>query len=159
MKQIKWRWIYNTNVVRGDGSWLSCEYFNYYQVFRQTPPSRCCDIRVGEVVGWRSWLFNGDLSGLRSYTRPCEWIPGVPVEGDVDTWGVFAYKTRNRLFEEPICNTPIIYGSVYLWGEIVEHKHGYRAQYASIRSVDQIIGPGDDLLEFLRQKYGVEEQV
>lgn len=44
-------------------------------------------------------------------------------------------------------------GSVYLWGDVVEHEKGYRAQYAKIRSLDFAVGYCD--LSKLRKEYGL----
>lgn len=42
-------------------------------------------------------------------------------------------------------------GTVKMWGEVIEHQHGYRAQFAKLHSLDQLYGDGD--LEALRAKY------
>jgi hypothetical protein len=47
----------------------------------------------------------------------------------------------------------IAIGTIKMWGEVVEHDKGYRAQYAKLRSIDQVLGPVD-ILE-LRRKYNV----
>jgi hypothetical protein len=44
-------------------------------------------------------------------------------------------------------------GTIKLWGDVVEHERGYRAEFAKINSLDAIYGPGD--LAELRTKYGV----
>lgn len=50
----------------------------------------------------------------------------------------------------------VAFGSIELWGEIVEHDIGYRAQYAKIRSIEFVSnGPSGELLR-LRQLYQVE---
>ena len=42
-------------------------------------------------------------------------------------------------------------GTICMWGEVVEHEHGYRAQFAKVRSLDDLHGPGD--LAALRRRY------
>ena len=57
--------------------------------------------------------------------------PRAPCSG-ARTCGIYAIKD-SRGFRTPITATfvkPIAYGRVSLWGRIVEHKHGYRAQFA-----------------------------
>jgi len=47
----------------------------------------------------------------------------------------------------------IAYGTIKCWGEVVEHEHGWRAQYAKLTSIDGVIGYAD--LPLLRSKYNV----
>ncbi len=47
----------------------------------------------------------------------------------------------------------LVAGTIKMWGDVVEHEKGYRAEYAKINSLDAIHGPGD--LEELRRVYGV----
>lgn len=55
----------------------------------------------------------------------------------------------------------VICGTVKLWGQVVEHEDGYRAQFARIASLDSIHAPpylsdaAPEWLEMLRRKYGV----
>lgn len=52
-------------------------------------------------------------------------------------------------------------GTVKLWGQVVEHEHGYRAQFARIASLDAVHAPSycdddaQDWLEELRRRYQV----
>jgi hypothetical protein len=46
-----------------------------------------------------------------------------------------------------------------MWGEVIEHKHGWRSEYAAVRSITKIIGYREfssrqELLLELREKYG-----
>lgn len=43
-------------------------------------------------------------------------------------------------------------GTIKLWGEVVEHQRGYRAEFAKLHSIDTIYGDGD--IEALRSRYG-----
>jgi hypothetical protein len=43
-------------------------------------------------------------------------------------------------------------GKIKMWGDIVEHETGYRAEYAKLVSLDEVYGNGCDL-EKLRAKY------
>jgi hypothetical protein len=47
----------------------------------------------------------------------------------------------------------IAIGTIKMWGEVVEHEKGYRAQYAKLQAIDQVIGPVD--IHELRRKYNV----
>lgn len=42
-------------------------------------------------------------------------------------------------------------GTIKMWGEVVEHERGYRAEFAKLVSIDKIWGDGD--LNALRLKY------
>lgn len=48
----------------------------------------------------------------------------------------------------------VAYGAVKMWGEVVEHERGYRAQFAKLVSLTFVVG--DLVNEYaLRKKYGV----
>jgi hypothetical protein len=54
---------------------------------------------------------------------------------------------------------PCVIGSVAMWGEVIEHQHGWRSEYAAVRSITKITGDipfwrKNWLLLELRQKYG-----
>jgi hypothetical protein len=54
---------------------------------------------------------------------------------------------------------PCVIGSVAMWGEVIEHQHGCRSEYAAVRSITKITGDRDfstkqQLLLDLREKYG-----
>jgi hypothetical protein len=56
------------------------------------------------------------------------------------------------------CWWPAVIGSVAMWGEVREHEHGWRSEYAAIRSITEITGDRDfsskqRLLRELREKY------
>jgi hypothetical protein len=50
-------------------------------------------------------------------------------------------------------------GTVDLWGTVIEHEDGYRAEYAQVQSIDRLLHvPQPEstwLLEHLRALYGV----
>jgi hypothetical protein len=57
----------------------------------------------------------------------------------------------------------VVFGFVRIWGKVIEHQRGYRAEYATVHSLDTIsYGPeftsllaGGGWLEILRLIYGV----
>lgn len=136
-------------------------------------------IRAGEIIAKRCWWVLGDKL-FSVYMTETEWLPNIPVTGDVsEGFGVHAFKdteyvmdyAREALLSATIFDHPsldfdqpmgkknghasyLISGTVALWGQIVEHEHGYRAQYAKILSLDN---PSDDVPvdRKLRMKYGV----
>lgn len=110
--------------------------------------------RVGELTAYRIWRIDGHI--LRSLSQNAPWIPGGIMEGNpakstvFGQEGIYAFKelanaekmlTRHRaivgrqiLQEEQTQQTHLI-GSVKLWGDIVEHERGYRAQFARVVSL------------------------
>jgi hypothetical protein len=116
-------------------------------------------ITAGEIIGYRLWWVSTEGT-LRSLTQPIHWVPGKPMTGDVEervnlhSWkprfgGVYAFKTFDRTVEEfeGVCkdlhnydrhSCGLALGSVKLWGEVVEHEHGYRASFAKPHSLDTI---------------------
>ena len=42
-------------------------------------------------------------------------------------------------------------GTIKMWGEVIEHETGFRAQFAKLNSIDRMYGPGD--LAALQEKY------
>jgi hypothetical protein len=136
-------------------------------------------IRVGEIVAWRVWrvthlpvmsgpfrklgtdgigvkphhIAPGYVHALVSAHRPDVWIPGIPMEGDVNVFvhndaggaGIYAFDTVERAVKEAhhqdLMGCLRILGAVKLWGEVIEHEHGYRAQYGKPASLDRAIAP------------------
>lgn len=104
----------------------------------------------GYIEGYRYWsVHNCLLVGLGVGSRT-PWVPSVAIQGkDRSTWedsmlvsiiGKFhspgVYAMRDELPHKPSKEfvgrddaREIIYGRVALWGTVVEHEKGYRAQY------------------------------
>jgi len=104
----------------------------------------------GYIEGYRYWaVHNCLLVGLGAGGRT-PWVPSVAIQGkDRSTWedsmlasilGKFhppgVYAMRDELPHRPSTEfvakndtREIIYGRVALWGTVVEHEKGYRAQY------------------------------
>lgn len=49
--------------------------------------------------------------------------------------------------------TAIVAGTIKMWGDVVEHEHGYRAEFAKLNSIDSMYGLGD--IDALCARYGV----
>ena len=117
---------------------------------------------VGELIGHRAWKVEGG-NLLRSYSAGTAWFPSQPMHltvgnkgieiDDHNTAGVWAFKDPYELahqFYGEIEGSGV-FGTVWLWGTVIEHERGYRGQYAAIRSLDRA-GRGVDL-EILRAAY------
>lgn len=141
-------------------------------------------IRAGEIIGHRLWwvVQQDGVPWLRSLAHHFLWIPGEPVKGNIreivashlvthhnyierkNIWGgVYSYPTSGHLSKEiafwrGFACGPLVLGTVKLWGEVVEHKEGYRAEYAKVHSLRAVVSrPGDPPgavdLEALRTRY------
>lgn len=123
-------------------------------------------IRAGEIIGHRAWLVD-HYGHLCSSNDMGIWQKNEPKTGDVTDYGVFACKERDQLklpamellhfVEMP--SYPIIalvIGTVDLWGEIIEHEIGYRAENAAIRSIDWVIEAErfEEIEKKIRENYG-----
>jgi hypothetical protein len=109
-------------------------------------------IRAGEIVGWRIWkLCNGLLDSVFViYT----WRPGVFERssckhrgydklGCYENFGYHAFKDKEQAEREASMYThwwPCVIGSVAMWGEVIEHEHGWRSEYAAVRTIIKISG-------------------
>lgn len=108
-------------------------------------------IRAGEIIGWRAWYVRGGL--LVSMAVAAKWIPGQPMTGDPKTSGVHAFKERKRVLYTYGNIGIIVIGRVALWGEVIEHEMGYRAEFGQVESLDEIRGGTQDQLDALRALY------
>jgi hypothetical protein len=104
-------------------------------------PLEAAGITVGELVGWRIWgLANGYL---KSYSADYAWLPGHPAQGEITDHGhggIWAFKDPHKAHAKAKEGLYVT-GSVWLWGEVIEHADGYRGEYAAIRSLDAITVP------------------
>lgn len=106
--------------------------------------------QFGHVTAWRAWQVWRSLEGmsLQSVTgrrAEGEWRPGEPMEARCGYWnmqprgclcatcpdiaggcGIYAY--RDIPHDATFSN--VVVGNVALWGVVIEHEQGYRAQYA-----------------------------
>lgn len=138
-------------------------------------PLESAGVTVGEMIGWRIWRIRNGL--LYSYSATYGWLPGQPAQGKPDDYGgsgLWCFKDPGRALGKLGELQLGAMGSVYLWGDVVEHSDGYRAEFAEVRSIDHIVSDkmpslmsrklasllgatwSDDwLLADLRKRYGV----
>jgi len=106
---------------------------------------------ISPIVGWRVWQW--DATGLRSLNNE-SWLPRKPLEakcrvsdcgmlarraealrGSHDapradcSCGVYAAKNLTQLRTTGYARFGI-HGEVFLWGALIEHERGFRAQFA-----------------------------
>ena len=117
-------------------------------------------IRAGEIIGWRFWKLCNGL--LHSVIVPYTWYPGVfeRSNGGYNP-GYHAFRDKEQAEREALMYGawwPAVIGSVAMWGEVIEHEHGWRSEYAAVRSLIKITVERDfsskqRLLQGLREKY------
>lgn len=100
-------------------------------------PLPSAGMKVEDLIGWRVWrVKNGHLW---SYFQDYVWMPGEVSEGipgDHDHAGIWAFKDKRRAFQKALDGqASYVWGSVLLWGQVVEHADGYRASKARIVSI------------------------
>jgi hypothetical protein len=160
---------------------------------QQTKPALKRDgVVAGEIVGYRCWrIENGLLRSVyqSDVWRPGEILEGREL-GDWDSRGIHAWKDggskhyhdyiRSYLNREsdPITmmmmwgrdtqeraemRPAMVTGTAFLWGDVVEHERGYRAEYARVRSLDwlypdaSMMGREQQALEDLRRRYSIPQ--
>lgn len=162
----------------------------HWRIFNEPPkpPLRRDGFVAGEIIGYRCWRIENGL--LCSVYQDDIWRPSEVLEGreleDWDQRGVHAWKDaaskeyhhyiRAYLNQDSIHDIFIILGraearrlaqpamatgSVFLWGDVVEHTRGYRAEFARVRSIDWLypdetmMGREPEVLQNLRGRYHV----
>lgn len=149
-----------------------------------TPPKiETSDPEVGEIIAWRTWRFAGGY--IQSMAADEVWEPGIPRKANINAqhsqgafggWpyvagGIHAWKTKQDALQygshyissyetETGCHhrREIVIGRVALWGNVVEHEKGYRAEFAKPIAFDDIMAfpdwPREYGLAWLRARYG-----
>jgi hypothetical protein len=136
------------------------------------------DARRVDLIGWRIWRVTA-LGYLKAITAEAVYLPGQPMVahkeiGDAQSTGsgVHVFKDFPGAAKEideyvdrggPSPGGAYAIGTVQLWGEVVEHERGFRAERAMIRSIDGVVLPTKTpwdtettkALAFLRQRYRV----
>jgi hypothetical protein len=125
------------------------------------PPLEKAGISAGEIVAHRAWRIV-PIGLLSSVACAKVWPPDEPMRGegvdDYNAAGVHAFKSQCDALSEYACTgEPMVFGTVMLWGVVIEHERGYRAEYAKVRSIDLISGVSwwreRRLIRRIRQRY------
>ena len=131
--------------------------------FKAPPPPDAVEVRAGEITGWRVWHVREHFSTrdlaphvprlFSVYMEDFVWPATGPARGnpllrsgsdDSTPQGVYAWKTEDlahaySLEQRTVCYSAI--GKVDLWGRVIEHEKGYRAEYARVASIEIVHGP------------------
>jgi hypothetical protein len=119
-------------------------------------------VRAGEIIAYRAWRVMVPSWGERPdyrlhsvYKQEYVWDPEQPASGDVRFHGIYSFKrviTCREQYGYSLSGDRLVFGSVKIWGEIVEHEDGYRSEFARIASLDY---GHPELLDRFRPIYGV----
>jgi hypothetical protein len=118
-------------------------------------PIEDAGIKFGEVTGWRIWKLTPDQK-LRAFYADAVWEPQTPMTGVVEDHGqagVWAFKDIKDALKKMIETPGSVYGSVKLWGKVIEYEKGYRAEMASVASIAGSLELANDKLEALAKLY------
>jgi hypothetical protein len=110
----------------------------YSALAARRPAIKDAGIRTGEIIAFRAWIWSRGL--LRSMAADFAWMPGEVVQGVPSTGlGVHAFKTLGDAVGQYSAfasnGTVVVFGTVALWGEVIEHEKGYRAEFGAIESI------------------------
>ena len=127
------------------------------------------------IVGVRTWKVEGGLlkpaNVSSSRFRGDVWVPGRAAEAvcavlerddhsgqpapQVNcTCGLYASKRNHRL-HVTLSTGVMVMGQVALWGRVIEHETGFRAQYAYPLTLEHVSVLGERDLRSLRERYGI----
>lgn len=118
-------------------------------------------IVLGEIESYRAWrIFNGCLVSL---CVDDVWLPGEPMTAtDVredNTNGAHAFKTAEQAMEYGLRHENVAVGRVKLWGQIIEHELGYRAEFSKPIQILSVrwhkLGGAVGTVEEIAKRYGI----
>lgn len=131
-------------------------------------------LETDPVIAWRRWYAfqrHGETR-LQSPVLPYTWPPGVRSESRCSKHyfasphleckcGFYAVKSRRDIpLRHPTPHVATVVGTVSLWGRVVEHELGYRAQYAYPFSLYVEALPGQEcIVRGLIEEYGVDVEL
>jgi len=138
-----------------------------------TPPLPPLPIieREGIIVAWRAWraVSNGRDAVLRSIFTGESWPVGCafettdieqrPKEDGGKRNGVHAFKALPTIndygYDLPeVAGDTLVHGTVSLWGRVIEHERGYRAEFAYPQFICTCTGI--DLARAIVRSYGID---
>jgi hypothetical protein len=96
---------------------------------------------AGEIIGHRCWVVRDNTLWSMVVSHP--WAPRRVAEGNVKQYGIHSFKDKTLAMSYANYSScdlaPVVIGTIKMWGEVIEHERGYRAQYARINSLDDIL--------------------
>jgi len=128
-------------------------------------------ISAGEIVGHRIW--RADKWGfLKSMAMSTIWPPDEPLHcsEELNAWngcGVHAFKRQTDVLTEYGLSGGDYdiraVGQVLLWGTVIEHENGYRAEWGRVLTINHLLGlrrwQEKLLLKSIRRRYGLDKPI
>ena len=126
--------------LSGGGYPIGWSHQQSHQIPHQSPlPELKTEIKPGEITAYRVWRIVDDK--LFSVAVEFEWENGV-MESYIDdhTQGIHCWKTMDgaKSYASNYNFLPVAIGTIEIWGTVLEHDDGYRAEFAVIKSVDEV---------------------
>lgn len=144
------------------GYWTGRSVHDALRKVRATFPKPVKQV-VGEIMAVRGWRVIGDM--LRSVSAQAIWegpIVHADVAPDFDsarpftgsTSGIYAVKPTPNMIRALIRDYhPDAYGFVGLYGRVVEHANGYRAQHCIVRRIILRFPASEAYVKLLADRY------
>lgn len=98
--------------------------------------------KFGEIIAWKMLGVTSNPAGdaflCSPYQKETIWRPGAVMKAsgkpsELAAHGFYAWKTRADSTRE---TQGTVLAKMMLWGDVVEHEYGYRAEYARILDVE-----------------------
>lgn len=122
------------------------------------------EVTIGELIGHRIWKLTPQFE-LKSVALDTIWPCDAPLQGNVEEAGIFSFKSRGQEFVRSmseyrpnmLTEIGMAIGTIRLWGQVIEHEYGYRAEFARVQSIDEVQGicifKKKEVLQKLREIY------
>lgn len=133
-----------------------------------TTPIKNEGIKLGEIEAWRCWRVKNNylFSVFSTHFNDGLWPPGQIMTATMtcENIGIHAWKDKDHALAylhecavgiDRYQHQHIVIGRVMLWGQIVEHEHGYLAEHARIVSVEGVMPRSEELLAFIQGVYAL----
>lgn len=99
------------------------------------------EIHAGEIIAWRVWRWDGHR--LKSTAMETSWLPKEPMKADrlAEGYGIHCWRDKDDAIKYARDHVGgSVLGQIEIWGEVIEHEAGYRAEYANIIAIDSCVG-------------------
>ena len=113
---------------------------------------------IEPIRAWRVWAGSAmgdgtvELRSLTDAARRTHWPVGEalharcmrgrhPAPSAECSCGIYAHRSRGAALAHARATPGSIVGEVELWGRVIEHEHGYRSEYARIRTLWVPVAP------------------
>jgi hypothetical protein len=130
------------------------------QSVREQVPQRT-KRQVGEIPAFRAWKLMGDNLVPVAMSKLVDYDAGAVLKSDFkptldNKTGLWAVKTERWLRDVVRTYEADVWGEVGLFGRVVEHEHGWRAEKLVIRKLHMLFPASRGLCNILGQRYDCE---